>query len=161
MLLRDIRIDYLVNHPKTLPIIAQLLFEAWPYHSPNGLADGMAINLQGRMHRDRLPLALVAFEREQPIGTVSLKIREVETHRQYEHWLGDLFVAEPYRQQGVGSRLIEAAKHEASKLGIHELYLYTRHADTERLYKKLGWVEVERPEYRARPAVIMKTATNS
>lgn len=109
----DIRIDDLVNHPKTLPILAQLLFEEWPHHSPNGLADGMVINLQGRMHQDRLPLVLVALEREQPIGTVSLKIREVETRFQYGH------------------------------------------------YKKLGWVEVERPEYRARPAVVMKTATNS
>ena len=110
--------------------------------------------------RDRLPLALVALGHGEPIDTASIKMREVEIRPQYEHWLGTLFVPKASRRKGVGSLLVEAGADEARRLGIRELYLYTCHSETERLYAGLGWAEVERPEYRASPAVIMKRILN-
>lgn len=154
------RIDYLADHQRTVPVLAQWLFEEWGHCYPDTSVDTMASQLRARMHRDRSPLALVAFEAGEPIGTASLKIREVEIRPQYEHWLGSLFVAEPYRGRGIGSKLITAIKAEADKLGIDELYLYTRQAATARLYKKLGWIEIEQANYRSRPALIMKAILN-
>ncbi len=153
----NIAVDYLADHPDVIPVIARWLFDEWGHRSPDGSVEGMVDNLRDRLQRDALPLALLAHEDKEPIGTVSLKIREVEVRPQYEHWLGTLFVAEPRRRMGIGSLLVGAAADEARRLEISELYLYTRRRDTERLYERLGWAEVERLEYRGRPAVIMKT----
>ena len=154
------RVDYLADHPDAIPVLAKWLFDEWGHRSPDGSVEGMADNLRERLRRDRLPLALVALGHGEPIGTVSLKMREVEIRPQYEHWLGTLFVPKASRRKGVGSLLVEAGADEARRLGIWELYLYTRHSETERLYAGLGWAEVERPEYRASPAVIMKRILN-
>ena len=149
-------VDYLADHPNAVPVLAQWLFEEWGHRSPDGSVEGMAGTLRERLRRDKLPLALVALQEGEPVGTVSLKIREVEIRPQYEHWLGSLFVSEPHRREGIGSLLVGAAADEARRLEVSELYLYTRRRDTERLYERLGWAEVERLEYRGRPAVIMK-----
>ena len=132
------------------------LFDEWGHRSPDGSVEGIVGNLRDRLQRDALPLALLAHENKEPMGTVSLKIREVEIRPQYEHWLGALFVTESRRRTGIGSLLIEAATDEARRLEISELYLYTRRRETERLYDRLGWAKVERLEYRGRPAIIMK-----
>lgn len=153
----SIEIEYLADYPTTIPALAQWLFDEWGYRSPGGTVEGMINTLYERLHRDTLPLALVALREAMPVGTVSLKIREVEMLPQYEHWLGTLYVAKLYRKMGVGSLLVEAAQEVGRKLGIQKLYLYTRDAHTQRLYQKLGWMEVERLEYGGRLAVIMKT----
>ena len=154
------RVDYLADHPDGIPVLAKWLFDEWGHRSPDGFVEGMADNLRERLHRDRLPLALVALEDGEPIGTVSLKMREVEIRPRYEQWLGTLFVPKVSRRKGAGSLLVEAAADEARRLGIRELYLYARHSETQRLYAGLGWAEIERPEYRASPAVIMKRILN-
>ncbi len=152
----NIAVDYLADHPDVIPVIARWLFDEWGHRSPDGSIEGLVGDLRDRLQRDALPLALLAHEDKEPIGTVSLKIREVEVRPQYEHWLGALFVTEPRRRTGIGSLLVGAAADEARRLEISELYLYTRRRETERLYARLGWAEVERLEYRGRPAIIMK-----
>ena len=151
-----VNIEYLADHPDSIAILAGWLFEEWGHRSPDGNAHGMLDTLKERLNRDKLPLALVALRDNEPLGTVSLKLKEVEIRPQYEHWLGTLFVQGSHRGKGIGSWLIEAATKEANRLGIGELYLYTRNQENERLYAKLGWTVVERVVYQDRPAVIMK-----
>ena len=83
-------------------------------------------------------------------------VREVDTRPEYEHWLGAVYVHEPYRGQGIGALLVKTAAEKASKLGIDDLYLYTRHTETEAWYTKLGWVSLEKLTYQGHPATIMK-----
>ena len=149
-------IEYLADHPDSIGILAGWLFDEWGHRSPDGTARGMVDTFKERLNRDKLPMALVALRENEPLGTVSLKLREVEIRPQYEHWLGALYVHEPHRGKGIGSLLIEAATKEANRLGISELYLYTRNWENERLYAKLGWTVVERLGYQGRSAVIMK-----
>jgi len=150
----------LADHPDAVPTIARWLFDEWGHRSPDRTVAGMQNILYERLHRKKLPLALVALREGVPIGTVSLKIQEVEIRPQFEHWLGSLYVAKPYRKMGVGSLLIRSAQDTGRNLGIEELYLYTRNTQNQHLYEKLGWVEVERPEYRQHPAIIMRTDLN-
>jgi len=151
-----VNIEYLADHPGSIQILARWLYDEWGHRSHDGTLQGMVDTLKERLNHDRLPLALVAIRESEPLGTVSLKFREVEIRPQYEHWLGTLFVHEPFRGKGIGSLLVEAAVKEARRLGISELYLYTRNKENERIYTKLGWTVVENLEYRGRPAVIMK-----
>ena len=152
----NIAVDYLTDHPDLIPEVSRWLLDEWGDRSPLGTVEGMGGDLRDRVQRDALPLALLAHENNAPVGTVSLKIREVEIRPRYEHWLGTLFVPESRRRMGIGSLLVGAAVDEARRLGINELYLYTRRLETQRLYQQLGWAEVEWLEYRGRPAIIMK-----
>jgi putative hydrolase of the HAD superfamily len=157
----SIAIEYLADHLEAIPVLAEWLFEEWGDRSPTESVEEVAKNLRKRANRDRLPLALVALDQANLVGTVSLRIREMEIRPEYEHWLGTLYVSKPQRNQGVGSRLVQSAKEEAIRLGITRLYLYTRHPDSQRLYKTLGFVEIERPDYLGRPAIIMETELHS
>ena len=152
----EVRIEYLVDHPDSIAVLAEWLFEEWGHRSPDGTAQGMADTLTERLNHNKLPLALVALRENKPLGTVSLKLKEVEIRPRYEHWLGTLFVHESHRGKGIGSLLIEAAAKEANRLGISELYLYTRNRENESLYTRLDWTVMERLEYQGRLAVIMK-----
>jgi N-acetylglutamate synthase-like GNAT family acetyltransferase len=106
-----------------------------------------------RLNRDKPPLCLVAFVENQPVATAALKIREMETHPQYEHWLGNVYVLPEFRAQGIGSTVIERAKQETKRIGIRDLYLYTR--DRAHLYARLGWATIEQVTYRGQRATIM------
>jgi N-acetylglutamate synthase-like GNAT family acetyltransferase len=106
------------------------------------------------MNQDRLPLTLVTFFDEVPIGTAALKIREMETHLHFEHWLGSVYVQKSHRKRGFGTKLVQAIISEAARFGIEEMYLYTR--GSEIFYSKLGWKEIEKTFFRGRRVTIMK-----
>ncbi|MGD8815070.1 MAG: GNAT family N-acetyltransferase [Anaerolineales bacterium] len=152
----EIKVDFLADHPGAVPILTEWLFREWGHRSPDSSVERMASTLRVRMQKEKIPLALVAFRDGTPVGTVSLKAKEVETRPQYEYWLGTLFVAEPFRRMGVGSLLVRSIEEHARNLGVRELYLYTRHSENKRLYESLGWTEIECPQYRGRTAIIMK-----
>ena len=157
----QVNIEYLADRPDLVSYVAEWLFKEWGHRSPDGTAQGMVCTLTERLNHDKLPLALVALRENEPLGTVSLKLKEVEIRPQYENWLGTLYVHKSKRGKGIGSLLIKAAAKEANRLGIGDLYLYTRNRENERLYAKLGWTVVERLEYQGRPAVIMKRILTS
>jgi predicted N-acetyltransferase YhbS len=151
-----IEIEYLANHPHTLPKIASWLYQEWGYRSPDGAPSGMEEMLKTRLNRDWLPLALVALEGESPAGTVSLKLQELDARPQYPYWLGSLYVPPEFRRRGIGSKLVRAGEKAAGKIGIDCLYLYTRRTENEALYASLGWAWVEELVYEDRSAVIMR-----
>ena len=145
---------YLADHPDLIPSIAAWLYEEWGHTYPDGSPRHTEETLRERCQRSRLPLALVGFAGQEPMSTVSLKIREMETHPHFEHWLGTVYVLPHYRRQGYGAKIVIAAEQVACALGLEQLYLYTRHSET--FYADLGWETIERPMYRQRPAIIMR-----
>jgi N-acetylglutamate synthase-like GNAT family acetyltransferase len=58
-------------------------------------------------------------------------------------WLANLFVDEDYRLQGVATGLINQAINQSKKIGLKELYLYTKYTN---LYEKFGFEFVEEVE---------------
>jgi len=63
------------------------------------------------------------------------------------HLLLDNIAVRPDRQgRGFGRALIEFAEREASRLGFHEIRLYTHEKMTENiaLYARIGFIETER-----------------
>ena len=99
-------------------------------------------------------MALVAFEGDRPLGTISLLEESVGTHKHLTPWLGGLYVREDARRLGIGKRLIEAAVGEARKLGVEQLFIGIRQA--EGYYLKLGWVLVKRMDYYGEEVAIMR-----
>jgi len=146
---------YLADCQYLITQLASWFYHEWGIRNPDLSIDVIEENLRRRLNRDRLPLTFVGFQDGVPVGSASLKIREMEIYPQYIHWLGTVYVLPEYRDQGVGSQIVEHAISEAKKLGnINELYLYT--SDRERFYTRLGWQTLEKPFYHGRKVVVMK-----
>lgn len=97
-------------------------------------------------HEDRICLA--------EIGSSAAGYLSVEVHREKDSadfiYLDDLSVSEPYRNNGIGTALIETAERYASALGISEIALHVEKANTAafRLYTRLGFVVLHEEQNR-------------
>lgn len=149
------KIEYLEEHREWIPKIASWFHREWGVYHPGLDADAIAERLRDRLNTDRLPLALVAVEQGEVIGTVSLKEYDMDTRMQYSPWLASLYVARRSRNKGVGVRLIEAGISEARSMNIEHLYLYTREKRHVGFYLANGWTLVENVSYRGGPVTIL------
>lgn len=147
-------IKYLADCPEVIPTLASWTFEQWGQQYK---MDSVRVQFKlfaDRLNRDKIPLSLVAFLDTQPVGTASLKVREMTTHKHLPYWLGAVFVVEQFRNRGIGTELISRATDKARDLGVETLYLHT--PDKAGLYLRLGWEEIERTVYYDHEVVIMK-----
>ena len=154
----QIEVKYLADHPELIHLMATWFIDEWGKNNPSLTVANIEHRIRERMNRDKLPLCLLAFVESQPVGTATLKIREMEIYPQFEHWLGNVYVLPEYRNQGVGSYVVGNAAEKAKLLGIRDLYLYTR--NREHLYQRIGWKLIEQVDYRGRRASIMKREFN-
>jgi GNAT superfamily N-acetyltransferase len=151
-----IDIKYLADCPEVIPTLASWVFEQWGRQNKMESASVPMALFSKRVNRDRIPLALVAFLDSQPVGTASLKVQEMTTHTHLLYWLGEVYVAEPFRSRGIGAELVSRATDKARDLGIETLYLHT--PDKSGFYSRLGWEEMERTIYHEHEVAIMKKA---
>jgi len=149
-----LQIEYLAERPDLVPILASWFYEEWGRRNPENSIEKVEQRLRTRMNRDSLPIALVGFLDGKLVTSASIKIREMETHPQYKYWLGAVYVDVAHRGQGIGSQVVQHTALEAKRLGVSQLYLYTR--SHENFYTYLGWQPIERPRYHGREVVIMK-----
>jgi len=151
----SITIDYLANHPELAPELGKLFHDEWRSiydHRGQSFKDVVSACLE-RANVESLPLALIGFRGEQLVGTVSLKVQDLEIQPELTPWLAGLFVLPKWRCMGVASTLIQRAIEEARRLKLKQLYLWTASADS--LYLKLGWSEVERTDYCGQRIAVM------
>ena len=145
---------YLADQPDLLPILADWFYNEWGRGDPKNSPESMRHILGDFLNRDQIPMTIVLLRDAKPIASTSLKFREMETHPQFLHWLGGVYVHPQYRNQGIGSQLVEYTTNEAKNLQVEDLYLYTRSHDT--FYTRLGWQVIEKPLYDGRVTIIMK-----
>ncbi|MCJ7536833.1 MAG: GNAT family N-acetyltransferase [Anaerolineales bacterium] len=144
----------LADQPALIPVLANWFYDEWGRRDPSSSPERMRQILGGNLNRDKIPLIIVLLRGSQPIASASLKIREIETHPQYLNWLGGVYVHPDYRDQGIGSQLVEYSANEAKRLQVNELYLYTR--SHEEFYTRLGWQVIEKPIYEGCLAIVMR-----
>jgi N-acetylglutamate synthase-like GNAT family acetyltransferase len=146
-------VDYLANYQASIPQIAQWFYHEWSYLYPDrDLADFERI-IQERATRDGIPFALVALDADRVVGTVSLKMYDMNDRFDLAPWLAGLYVAREWRCRGVGSILVRAVEVKASLMGFGELYLYT--PDSVHFYSRLGWHALEHKQYNDTPVTLM------
>jgi GNAT superfamily N-acetyltransferase len=140
-------IDNLANHRSSIPKLARYFFDEWrPVYQKRGMTlDDVTASFEARANLESMPLALVAIDGGQVIGTGSLKLDDLEVRPQLSPWLGGLFVVPEHRNRGVATALIQHLLHEARRLHLAVLYLWT--PASESLYSKLGWNTIERLNY--------------
>jgi GNAT superfamily N-acetyltransferase len=150
----DMQFIDLADEPQLLPVLADWFFEEWGHQNPRSSLQSMQDELNGYLHTGRIPLTIVCLQDSQPVASASLKIREMDTHPQFQHWLGGVYVHPDYRGRGIGSRVVEFTAAQAGCLNVSELYLYTRaHVN---FYARLGWQVIEKPLYEGKVVSVMK-----
>jgi predicted N-acetyltransferase YhbS len=149
------KVDYLANQTRFVPTLTRHMYEHW-----RSLLDAMgksrqdfAQSMRDRCHTDSLPLALVAFDKDQVLGTIALKPQDLDIRPELTPWLGGLFVLPQYRRRGIGSVLISRIVAEAERLRLPCLYLWT--PSSEGLYARHGWTLLERAPYHGYEISIM------
>jgi predicted N-acetyltransferase YhbS len=134
-------IGFLKDHQRWIPVIAEWFYREWGWFYPD-------LGFRARIHRNRLPLALVALDQGKVVGTVSLKIHDMDTRPQYSPWLASLYVCAQCRVQGVGRILLNAGIKEAQRLDLGQLYLYTLNRRHVPFYTAEGWSFHEHTIYK-------------
>jgi GNAT superfamily N-acetyltransferase len=147
-------IDYLADHEELIPLVARWSFEEWSYLHPEKPLEDITKSFSQRTNRNRLPICLVAFEDEKPVGMASLKPTDLPARRDLSPWLAGVYVLEAFRGRGIGSELVRKVECKAWGLGYEKLYLFT--PDAEEFYKRMDWEVFEENEYNDYPVIVME-----
>ncbi len=150
-------IRYLADRPEVIPTVASWIYNEWSFLYVGKTRRLVESFLRERLHKKKLPITLVAYADEKPVGTVSLKERDMETRPDLTPWVTSLFVVKRWRGKGIGTRLMKAAEEKTAKLRIRKLFLFTADSGlATRFYSKIGWSKKEETEYHAYRVIIME-----
>ncbi len=136
------RIESLAEHKYLISKIAKLLHEEWAAFPPWDALPAIEARLLAGAQLHHAPFTLVALSTTNEFfGTASVKRFELQDHPNKEHWLGEVFIPNALRGQGIGSELIKECIRLSVSMGIQVLHLYT--PDQQKLYERFGWQKVE------------------
>jgi len=147
-------IAHLADHKEIVPTLARWFYQEWAYLHPNRTREDVERLIGERTNTTKIPVALIAFEGGELLGTVCLKVHDMDTRLDLTPWLAGLYVAVPWRRKGVGTALVSAIEKKAHELQVEKLYLFT--PESEGFYSRLGWHIYERTEYHGYPVTIME-----
>lgn len=147
-------IAHLADHKEVIPTLAQWFYQEWAYLHPDRTLEDVERLIGERTNKTKIPVALVVFEGGELLGTVCLKVHDMDTRLDLTPWLAGLYVIAPWRRKGVGAALVSAIEKKAHELQVEKLYLYT--PESEGFYSRLGWHVNVRTEYHGYPVTIME-----
>lgn len=130
-------INLLADHQGFAPTLAQWLLDHWRSALPHDTFEARMDRLGDHMRSSGLPMALVAHDGGEVLGTVALRAHDLDGHPDLTPWLGGLFVSPTARRQGLGQALCAAAEQHAVKMGVRQLHLFT--LDQQAWYARQGW----------------------
>jgi predicted N-acetyltransferase YhbS len=149
------KIDLLKEHRQHIPTLAGWFKEEWPdYFEGQSLEAIAEAQFVTRLNDRALPVSLLAYEDEHPMGTVALLPESITTHTHLSPWLGGLYVHPSYRHKGVGSKLVQAGLERALGLGFGCIYAGISKAEDH--YLSQGWEVTERVIYYEKPLTILR-----
>ena len=142
--------------PQLKPVVAAWLQAEWPaWYGAGG-----AGNLEGDVNdfaasEVELPVGILAFEDEAPVGFGALKKESISTHTHLAPWAAAGYVAPQRRGHGIGGALLKALVEHARGLAHSNVYCGTSTAVT--LLSRAGWHEVEQVLYAGKPLIIFRS----
>jgi GNAT superfamily N-acetyltransferase len=128
--------------PEFFDAVADRIWQAWwkPHGHPLDLIRG---RLRENMEPTPIPLALVAHENGQFLGTASVIASDLAERAQFTPWVAAVWVEPRARSRGVGAALVDRAAQACFTLGADRAYLCAR-AERASFYERLGWARIER-----------------
>src|SRR6478609_8131709 len=99
-----IRTEYLADQEMHLPQVAQWQHAQFGYLNPAGTLEQRVSRLRDALHRDRVPMALIAVSEGELVGSASL-LAATLTHQHLTPWLSSVFVPPEMRGRSIASAL--------------------------------------------------------
>jgi ribosomal protein S18 acetylase RimI-like enzyme len=83
---------------------------------------------------------------EKYVGYVVLTVSFSFEYRGYDAFIDELYIAEEYRQKGIGRRAMEFVEIAAAELDVNAIHLEVSHGNDPAigLYKRVGYVDNQR-----------------
>ena len=129
----------LADAPEVIATLARWYKKEWAAWFKDTPLTEIEADFRNVANRDRLPIALVAFDRaSQPLGVCSIRDDPFQSYRHVSPWLRGLYVHAPYRGAGVAEQLIAAACEHAARLQIGKIYAATHSAVGT--FERAGWL---------------------
>lgn len=129
------RIVDLYETPQLVTTVARWIYDEFWADKNEYTTASLSDVLRTATSRDAIPLSLLAFAGDEPVGTVNLIENDDEKRTHLRPWLAALYVRPEFRSQGFGSALVTELARRAAVLDIDELYLGT---DNPGFYARLG-----------------------
>lgn len=156
-------IIHLSDRSDLLDRVASWQYGEWGFLDPNDSLEARRERLREHLHREGLPLTLVAVEsvdrHSRALGSADVVHYDLPDRPDLTPWLSAVYVPPESRHQGVGTALTRRAVEEAAAAGAPRLYLCTW--DRESFYRRLGWRTIERLTAHGAVCVIMEVATGA
>lgn len=133
--MNNLRIGHLFETPELTPVVANWIYNQFWTDIEGVTAQSLAERFQESVNDQNVPLALIAFQDNEPVGTVSLIESDDDERTHLTPWLAALYVKPEFRSQGVGAYLVRELLEKARRLKIEKLYLGTERPD---FYLRLG-----------------------
>src|SRR5580658_7388454 len=118
-------ISYLIDHPDFVSVLAPEIAAHWRPYLPDETVERRVVKLRAHMSTKTLPMAWVAHNEGEVLGTAALRVHDLEGREDLTPWLGGVFVRRQFRGQGVASELCRVAEERAWALGFDRLFLFT------------------------------------
>ena len=129
----------LADAQESIPVIARWYKSEWVEWFSETSVDEIEADFRHVANHDRLPLALVAFDKASTLlGACSIRDDPFAPYPHVGPWLRGLYVHTPFRGAGVAGLLIGAACEHAKRLQIPKLYASTHAAIGT--FERAGWL---------------------
>jgi predicted N-acetyltransferase YhbS len=132
------RIEPLAQHRDLIPVVVEQLYAEWHDFAPWSVPAAITERFLNSSSGVTFPYSVVAIsDAGEFMGTGSIKLKELPSHPDKRHWLGEVFVPASLRGQGIATSMIEAIVEYSIQQVVPVLYLYT--PDQQAFYSRLGW----------------------
>lgn len=152
-----VQIQYLADVPQHIPVLAQWTQEAWGKYDPTLNIKDTIASLNAKLNKDKVPLTFVAISDNKPVGMISLKPEiKVKGYNDHDLWLGSFWVIDEYRDQGIGTKLLEKVYAKARELGYTKISLFASDPKSPEWYGQRGWKQFATDTYQDHKVVLME-----
>lgn len=126
--------------------LAELHHAEWKHLNPSLTLEGRTEAIVKAAGREGIPSIFIAISESKLVGSAALVQNDMDTKPDLSPWLAAVYVKETFRHQGLATELIARCQAEAACSNANAWYLYTEFAS--KFYEKLGWLHLERCEYK-------------
>ncbi|MCL9780213.1 GNAT family N-acetyltransferase [Vibrio sp. S4M6] len=150
------KVKNLMDEPTHLNQLAVWHHQEWTHLNPGQTLEERKEKMRLYLGPELLPSTFIGKVDEELVGSAAIVECDMDSHPELSPWLASVFVADSFRQQGYGGRLVKHIMSEAKAAGIEKLYLFT--PSQAKFYASLGWKVHSEERYRGENVTVMEVS---